>query len=95
MVAPDRETSRDQGERLHSPRKARGAIVRDSNGRRRSSDPVDHRDDDAEAGEHRGGRPEVPQPMIDCVLEHQPEHHDRNRADDHQPTQPGLRIVAR
>ena len=34
--------------------------------------------------------PEVSQAMIDCVLKSQPEHHDGDRAKDHQPTQPGL-----
>ena len=56
---------------------------------------VDDADHDAEAGQHRDSDPQVAQRVVDRVLEQQAEHHDRDRADDHQPAHPGLGIVPR
>ena len=87
--------ARNQGKRLHQAEKN---AVSPGKGLQRpcvQRQPVDHPDDDAEAGKHGGRRPEVAQPIINRILEYQSEHHDRDRTNDHQPAQSGLGVVAR
>ncbi len=56
---------------------------------------VDEPDDEGEAGQHGHGEPQVAERRLDRVLQQQPQHHDRHRADDDEPPHPGVRVVAR
>jgi hypothetical protein len=49
----------------------------------------------AEEDEHAGDEPQRPQGGLDLILEQQPEHDDRDAADDDEPAHLRVRVVAR
>jgi hypothetical protein len=59
------------------------------------TDHVRDPEQDAEEDQGAGDQPQGAEDGLDLILEQQPQHDDRDRADDDQPAHPGVRVGAR